>query len=131
MLGSPSASWDYLVQCYSISSAPEKTKIKREGQTLEMNVGEPPLVFFGRAKLIRHQRERFGLFSDSDVNCQCVRGLSSKCDVQRGILLDMGEIDTQTLERVGNYSLARNCLTGQLSKGLHSSGKATCEEPVQ
>lgn len=67
-----------------------------------MDTGEPSVVFFGKAGMLRRKRDRSGgVQSDSDHNRNFARHLSPDYDIQRGMLRTMNETDTLTLGRTG------------------------------
>ncbi|CAM9384321.1 unnamed protein product, partial [Sphacelaria rigidula] len=101
MLGSPSEAWDHIVRYYKTPACTEKTRLEMEWTSLQMSVGELPIMYFSRAKLIGHKRAKHGrIVTDSDSCRHFVRGLSSEYDVQKNVLLGMEDLDIDVVERV-------------------------------
>ena len=81
MLGSPSESWQHLLKTYTSPQQTEIARLEYEWQTLRMVDGEIPLKFLSRAKLIRREREKLGVFlKDADANKHITRCLSAEYD---------------------------------------------------
>lgn len=66
---SPSEAWHHIFKFYQTPPTTDEARLEVEWNSLEMLVGEIPLVYFSRATLIRHYRARHGIFMrDADDN---------------------------------------------------------------
>ncbi|CAM9563431.1 unnamed protein product, partial [Sphacelaria rigidula] len=94
MLGSSTEAWDHIVIYYQTPATTEKTRLEMEWSSLQMSVGEQPIVFFTNSKLIRHKRAKHGItMSDADACRHIVRRLSAEYDIQKSMFLGTEDMD--------------------------------------
>lgn len=101
MLNSLSETWNHIVRYTETFTTEDKAMSEIEWKNVEMNVREIPLVFFSRAKIIRHNRARHWVITSyaGANNRHDVRRLRSDYATEKSVLLERDAIDFDILKR--------------------------------